>query len=352
MDIRLISFSEKGYDKAEEISSKLSGLQGREYDCTPYALEKYIKSDYTKPLEGGLDEWSRKGFDEADALIFVCACGIAVRAISPCVSHKAKDPAVIVVDELGRHVIPVLSGHLGGANRLAEKTAELIGAQAVITTATDINRRFSVDVFAQKNDLYITDMAKAREISSAVLKGEKIGLICDYGIKGSLPEELEQVNWEAVHDKNIHIGRKKDKKGYFLELIPRLYVLGIGCRKGKAFEEIEAIALKAAENAGIAMEDIGVLASIDLKKDEPGLKRLCRKYGLKSRFFSAEELAGVSGEFSSSQFVSAVTGVDNVCERAAIAASGGRLILPKQSAFGVTAAIGKKEEKELKITFE
>lgn len=352
MEIRLISFSEKGYDTAAKISSRLSHLQKNRYDCIPYALEKYVKDDNARPLTYGLDEWSRKGFAEADALVFVCACGIAVRAIAPHVKDKTKDPAVIVVDELGHHVIPILSGHLGGANMLAEEIAELIGSQAVITTATDINKKFSVDTFAKNNDLYITDMVKAKEISSAVLKGEKIGFICEYDIEGNIPEELELAASGAEYDKNIRIGNSSEEDGCFLDLIPKQYALGMGCRKGKSFQEIEAMALKAAEDAGITMDDICTLASIDLKKDETGFRELCKKYRIKSRFFSAEDLAGIPGEFSSSDFVSGVTGVDNVCERAAVAASDGYLVLSKQSAKGVTAAIAKRDEKELKIRFE
>lgn len=355
MEVRLISFSARGYDKAAEIAKKLSEDEGAgksEYYCRPYALKKYVKDDGASPLTCSLDEWTGEGFAQAEALVFVCACGIAVRAIAPYVKHKTEDPAVIVTDELGRYVIPILSGHLGGANRLAEEIAELIGAEAVLTTATDINERFSVDTFAKDNDLYITDMTKAKEISAEVLQGEKIGLLCDYEVEGELPKDLKMASDPLEFDKLIYIGTETCTDKGTMQLVPRMYSIGIGCRKGKSFEEIETFALKSVEDAGLSMRDIADVSSIDIKKDEPGIKALCKKYGLKSRFYTAKELSEVEGEFSSSEFVSEIVGVDNVCERAATKSAGGPLILPKRSQNGVTVAIAEKNKKEMKIRFE
>ena len=112
-------------------------------------------------------------FKEFDALIFLCACGIAVRSIAPYIQSKATDPAVLVIDDKGKFVISLLSGHLGGANALTEKIAELFQAIPVITTATDTGKKFSPDSFAIANDLILTDLNSAKEIASAVLNGEK-----------------------------------------------------------------------------------------------------------------------------------------------------------------------------------
>ena len=110
--------------------------------------------EYRAPEES-LEEWTRRAFHEKSALVFVGAMGIAVRTIAPLVKNKLEDRPVLVVDEMGMHVIPVLSGHVGAANELAGRIAVTIGAEPVITTATDLNNRFAIDVFACKNHLMI-----------------------------------------------------------------------------------------------------------------------------------------------------------------------------------------------------
>ena len=105
--------------------------------------------------------------------MFVGAAGIAVRLIAPWVQDKLKDPAVLVIDEQGRYAIPILSGHVGGCNELAEAAAQILGAEPVITTATDLRQAFAVDVFATENELVISDRELAKQISAAELRGEK-----------------------------------------------------------------------------------------------------------------------------------------------------------------------------------
>ena len=131
---------------------------------------------YQAVPEGGLSEWTKGGFSADDALIFVGACGIAVRSIAPYVRDKFQDPAVVCVDEAGQFVIPLLSGHVGGANRLAEMVASGIGAVPVVTTATDVEKKFAVDVFAKDHGFVITDRKLAKEISADILAGEPVGV--------------------------------------------------------------------------------------------------------------------------------------------------------------------------------
>lgn len=353
MEIRLISFSERGCTKAREIAKHLAEVDDVGTKCTAYSLKKHIKDNETLELNEGLDQWTEKHFAEADGLIFVCAVGIAVRAIAPYVQSKDKDPAVIVIDELGRYVIPALSGHLGGANKLAKEVAESIGAELVLTTATDINNKFAVDTFAKENDLYITDMTMAKKISAAILAGETIGFMCSYPLEGELPAQLEKVTEASMLPLNIYIGTEDKAFQNTLQLMPKNYVLGTGCRKEKDSLEFEKAVLEILEDANMPIEKIGTVASIDLKKDEKAIREFCRKYRIKKKFYAAEELLSVKGDFTASKFVSETTGVDNVCERAAVAASkGGALTLKKNSMTGVTVAIAKIDEKEVRINFE
>ena len=102
-----------------------------------------------------LKEWTARAFETADALVFVGAVGIAVRAIAPHIVHKSLDPAVVVIDEGGNFAVSLLSGHLGGANELARKIAAVTGAEAVITTATDVRGVFAVDEWARRQKLHV-----------------------------------------------------------------------------------------------------------------------------------------------------------------------------------------------------
>lgn len=274
-------------------------------------------------------------FGRFDALIFVCACGIAVRAVAPHLRSKMTDPAVVVIDDCGRFVIPVLSGHIGGANALAEQLAELIGAQAAVTTATDTGRHFSPDSFAAANGLIITDMDAAKAVAAAVLDGEKTGLVSDYEYV-DLPRDVS-----AGTDcrTGLYVG-SGDIKPFpvTLRLVPRNVVLGIGCRRGTDCGAIESAVVNALKAADIAAERVYAVATIDLKADEAGLLALCEKHGWELCTYTAEELRDVDGDFSTSDFVKSVTGVDNVCERSAVLCSGGKLVLRKTAADGVTVA--------------
>ena len=265
----------------------------------------------------------------------MCACGIAVRAIAPHLRSKTSDPAVIVIDDCVRFVIPVLSGHIGGANELARRLAELLGAQAVITTATDTGGHFSPDSFAAANGLIITDMSASKAIAAAVLYGEKVGFASEYAYI-NMPEELSA---DTSCRTGIYVGCcEKDPFPVTLKLVPRNVVVGIGCKRGTACEAIENAVISALETPGIALERVCSAATIDLKADEAGLLEFCEKHGLKLTAYSAQELMGTAGEFTKSDFVKSVTGVDNVCERSAVRCSGGRLILGKTAADGVTVA--------------
>ena len=285
-------------------------------------------------------------WDKYDALVFICACGIAVRTIAPHIVSKTTDPAVIVIDDRGRFVIPILSGHIGGANALAVRLAELLGAQAAVTTATDTGGHFSPDSFAVANGLIITDMNAAKFVASAVLSGEKIGLLSDYECI-NIPEEITE---SAKCRIGLYIGTEEKKPfPVTLKLVPKNIVLGIGCKRGTEFRAIDTLVRMSLHNADIPMERVAEIATIDIKKDEHGLLRFCEKYGFELRTYTAQELMETEGDFSSSMFVKKVTGVDNVCERSAVKCSGGRLIIRKKAANGVTLAAA---EKPLILDFE
>jgi cobalt-precorrin 5A hydrolase len=277
-------------------------------------------------------------FSSVDAMVFVGSTGIAVREIAPHVRDKATDPAVVSIDELGRFCVPLLSGHIGGANDLALELANALDATPVITTATDINKRFSVDAWAARNGYEIASLSRAKAVSAAILE-QDIPLQCDYPIMTKLPRGVIPGDSGAV---GIRISVYRDEPfERTLRLIPKVLHLGIGCRKGTDISVIrEAVDTVLKEN-NIDHRAVKCVASIDLKAEEAGLLVFCQEQKLPVIFFSAEELKTVSGDFTPSAFVQSITGVDNVCERAALIGAE-KLIVKKTARNGVTVALAEE----------
>ena len=285
---------------------------------------------------------------ERRAMLFVGACGIAVRAIAPYVKDKTTDSPVLVIDEQGAYVIPILSGHLGGANELAAALSEKINAIPVITTATDLNRKFAVDVFAKRNGLFLMNREGIVKVSSKVLEGETITLAIEAGHmekECQIPDEVRVVSYPTDSPVDIVITSEKPQVEATVWLKPREYVIGMGCRRGKEAEKIEAFICRSIKEAGVSIEQIFALASIEQKKEEQGFLSWSRKQKLPFLTYQAEELQQVHGTFQKSAFVKERVGVDNVCERAALKACGsrGKLIYEKHAEDGMTIAITKRE---------
>ena len=359
--ISVISFTENGRCLAREVQNCF-----KEWDIHCFTQEE-IK-------EQGLARWTKEQMEQRNTLLFIGACGIAVRAIAPNLVNKLQDSAVLVIDEMANYVIPILSGHVGGANELACMLAKRIGAVPVITTATDINGKFAVDVFARKNGLKIADRELAKEISAELLTGRKVGFFTDFLWNGTLPKGLCE---EQFCDRNIQItintdslkgsSKKRAKKeGYdtetgaeqkeidrsemrsegkaVLRLVPPVIILGIGCRKGTPAGQIQSAIHQLLKEQNLHPLSIAAIATIDLKKEEPGLLAAAETLQIPVICYSSEELAAVPGDFTESAFVKQITGVGNVCERAALKAArerGGYLVCHKTVYDGVTVAAAR-----------
>ncbi len=339
MTVWLIAYSRRGCGTALRAAQ---ALEARGSVCRVFAAEKHRVSERVEALKGPCADWARAGFAQADALVFCCAAGIAVRAIAPWVKSKKTDPAVIVVDETGRFAISLLSGHIGGANELTAAIAADLGATSVITTATDLNGLFAVDVFAEKNHLDIGSMLLAKEVSAALLEGETVGFCSDLPVRGAIPPELTS----GAARLGICVTADPEKAPYekTLRLTPRRYAAGLGCRRDKDPGEMERFFLERLKACGIGPRALRCIASVDLKREEPCLLALADKYRLPFLTYTASELNALPGEFSGSDFVKSVTGVDCVSERAALLASGGRLVCGKTTGEGMTFALAEYEE--------
>ena len=315
--IAIVSFTEKGTALGTRIQKALGGKL-----CDARREEGFSLAD-----------WTRQAFASCDALIFIGAAGIAVRAIAPHVHSKAADPAVLCVDESGRFVIPLLSGHLGGANALARRLAVLTEGTAVITTATDLNGVFAVDLWAKKQGMTVLQPERIKRVSSKILAGETVRIQSPWPIACEAPQ-LVQLGEPC--DAAVDFRPRDDEA---LQLVPRLLILGIGCRRCITAEQMEAQFVCFCRERHVLPQAIAGAASIDRKQDEAGLLAFCERRGLPLRFFSAEALRAAEGSFSASDFVENTVGVDNVCERSAVLAADGALIEKKYAAGGVTFAL-------------
>lgn len=324
--LQIMSFTLTGEALAKRVVLEIEKQQTR-YEAVSFSVKKECtQSEYVENLL----EWTSVQFEKRNAILFIGACGIAVRTIAPFVKEKLTDSAVLVMDEKGQFLIPLLSGHVGGANEFAVQLCAIVGAVPVITTATDVQGCVAIDVFATKHDLAMEPKAGIAKISSKVLEKKKLTL-------SIAPEYMKAVD--------IAIASKGYEKQAVLTLIPKEYVIGIGCRKGKDAEELIQFVDSVLKMQKIQWKQVKAIATIEIKKEEKAIAALAQRKAVPIFLFDAETLAQVQGDYTSSEFVKQQVGVDNVCERAAMAAcdGGGTLLLPKQTACGMTIAIAKSD---------
>lgn len=326
--IAVLAFSRQGIQTGEKIAVTLGASGAQLQKRVPDRLR-------TDGWEGfsSLKEEMEKLILHVDAFVFVGAAGIAVRAVAPFVCDKLKDPAVLVVDECGQFAIPLLSGHVGGANELARRLAEALSAIPAITTATDIHDVFSVDTFARQQHLAIVEKDEIKHLSGALLEGKPIGALtpeCGFLISGNPAGQPFQ---------------------HTLHLVPQDLVIGMGCRRGVPGEELYRFVTDTFDAHGWSLYRIRAVASVDAKKSEMGLNLLAERLGVPFLTYPADELKEQQGDFHSSGFVQQTVGVDNVCERSALCAAvhegwlpeGSRFeefcVLPKCAGDGMTLAV-------------
>lgn len=330
--IYIVAFSTKGCSTALNIAEEL------DQECRVFSKTTGNNTG-TEKIISSLSDWTGNAFREAESIVFVGATGIAIRAIASHLKNKAKDPAIVCVDELGRYSISLLSGHIGGANILTEQIALAIGAEPIITTATDINKKFSVDSFATLRNMAIGSMALAKDVSAAVLDGKFVGLKSDYPVKGNVPKELTKADEGELGIYITSNSIEPFKKT--LKLFPKNHILGIGCRKDTPKADIDKLVKSVLNVSDVSIKSVRLITSIDLKKKEKGLLEFADDNSIPTTFFSSEDLNALPNiGYSKSEFVVKITGVDCVSERSAMAASiGGELIVKKVSGNGVTVAL-------------
>ena len=303
----------------------------------------------------------RYAFKRYDGLIFIMASGIVVRSIAPFLKNKAEDPAVVVVDEKGRYVISLLSGHLGGANNLAKDIAKIIGAKPVITTATDVNNLPCIEDIAEKFHLVIDDIKKIKTVNAAFVNSGRVIFVDEdakrlKAIKGevgggkrgvdlkfykSIPQTRRcKADVYVVITPNSQLRTPNSKSRLLLR--PKNLTVGIGCDRGVKLKEVEGAYFSVFKKWDVSPLSVRNIASIDVKKDEKGLLKFAKKYNLKIDFYSKDKLADMPLPSGFSKFVMGKVGVGGVCEPAALKSAGTKRIWIKKQKIGrVTIAVAK-----------
>ncbi|MBU5675512.1 cobalt-precorrin 5A hydrolase [Alkaliphilus sp. MSJ-5] len=337
MKIACFSFTEEG----KALGDKIVCLSNKEQS-------KYIVQHFTNSqIEGGLRNLLGNAWEEYDGLIFISATGIAVRMITPYIKDKTLDPAVVVVDDLGRFSISLISGHLGGANELAQWVAYKIQGTPVITTASDNRGIESIDIFAKKNYYYMEDMESIKEITAMMIKGKTIGFYSEMDSVINynnllIIEDLENINIEvdgiiivtSSKIDNLHIP--------YTILRPKNINIGIGCRKDVEGERIIEAVKETLNINKFSEKSIKNIGTVEVKKNEAGILDTAQYFNSPLKIFTIEEIKSVEDKFNKSQFVKDTIGVYSVSEPCAFLL-GGEMVSKKSKYNGITISITKEK---------
>ena len=311
----IIAYTEAGLAIARSIAAS--------FDVEIFYKDKNID----KVLE---ERWS-----SLETIIFISATGIAVRKIAPLIKDKYTDPAVLVIDDKAKHVISLLSGHIGGANELAIDIAKAINAEPVITTASDNRGIEALDIFLRDHDFAYNSREALTMIMGAIVNNKKIYLKSDdFAFKyDNFTNDNNEADYSIIQDEGYMINDDKNT----LYIIKKKYNMGIGLRRGTDFAVLEKAFQTVLKETDINPKAIKRFGSIDIKKDEEALLELCKKYDRELIFYTADELNEVDVT-EKSDFVKKITGAYSVSEAAA-KLLGGKIILTKKIIDSITFSI-------------
>ncbi|OCL26132.1 hypothetical protein U472_08945 [Orenia metallireducens] len=337
MKLAIVALTESGSNLAKSLGNKIEGAE-------IYLPAKFNEGGGIYSFDNSLRELVAQLFKEYDGLIFIMALGIVVRVIAPYLADKRRDPAIVTIDETGENVISTLSGHLGGANTLTEKVAALLGANPVITTATDCHGKLAIDLLAQRLDCEMFPFENLKLANSAIVNDKPLNIFTDYQLE---LEEDENINLYPLKELEQREGfpvfitnKAIDLTAEYLQLVPKNIIIGIGCRKGISVAEVEEAIFYVLEKLQLRRESIKALATVDLKEKERGIIEAAYRLEVPLNIISRTEIKGVDFEYTSSEFVKEKIGVGGVCEPVAIlSGENPQLLLPKTIKGRVTVAV-------------
>lgn len=303
-------------------------------------------------------------FDKYEYILFIMATGIVVRTIAPLVTSKFSDPAILVTDEKGSNIISLLSGHMGGANEMTLHISDLINSNPVITTATDINKKSSLDMIAKKLNGHIVNFRdNVLDVNAMLVNGDAVGLYIDgeYNIdtRGftvldnskslessiSSDEELKKINLNTIvvisNKENLQIDKYYEDKYRIIKVTPRDIVIGIGCRRDTESHLLQDFLEDFLIKNNIDINSIKEIGSIEVKKDEKAIIDLSENLNVPFRVLSVEEISQVDYLFEKSEWVKKSVGVYSVAEPVAHLLSDGNVIIEKNKYKGITFSVGR-----------
>jgi cobalt-precorrin 5A hydrolase/precorrin-3B C17-methyltransferase len=348
--VAIVAVTRKGVELGQRLAKSLPG--SHLYVPAKFASEPEAgEYSFREPVTGVV----RGIFSRYDSLVLVMAAGIAVRSIATELEDKRQDPAVVVVDEAGKFAVSLLSGHLGGANEMAGTVASVIGAQPVLTTASEVSGTIAIDLLGREFGWELENEANVTRVSAALVNGDGVGVYQDAGER----------TWQETLPENIHIFNSLDdlvSSGSAALVItdklvgrehraplsraviyrPRSLVVGIGCNRGTGAAQIDEAVGQVFREQGLSLKSVRNIATITLKQDEEGLLEFARNHNLPVAYFEKGALRLKTGPSEPSEIVLKRVGTPGVCEPAALLSSGSTgLVVPKMKLGGVTVAVAR-----------
>ncbi|AKP66212.1 cobalt-precorrin 5A hydrolase [Companilactobacillus ginsenosidimutans] len=345
--IAIVSITNTGTKLGASVKKVLS-----DHDVLLYAPSRIADANVDVSIEKGeFTTTVQNLFTEMDCLILIMATGIAVRTISPVIEDKTTDPAVLVIDELGKHVISLLSGHVGGANEWTTQLSEQLGADPVITTATDTEKVASIDVLAKRlNAWYPNFKENTKLINRKLAEHEKVYLYVEDYFLNEIPtlNGFTKIPKDEISESDdapiVIVSDQTDfeKHDNVIHVVPKLNALGVGCRKNVTYEMMQTNFALFMSMHHLAWDSIAVIASIDVKQNEAAIQYLANTLHAETEFHSAEELSEVDINYPSSEFVKKTVGVGNVASSSANFVSGNVVSIEQFKGKEITMALSHK----------
>ena len=352
-DYAVVAITKHGVELARKLGNSFQ-------NADVYYMNKFEKGDEdAKDIQlftGSIRLLLPSLFEAYKGLIIIISLGAVVRMIAPLLKDKKTDPAVVVIDDKGEHVISVLSGHIGGANELTKEVAAALKARPIITTASDVQGTIPVDLFGKRFGWVWDSAEKLTPVSAAVVNEEKIAVVQESGEKEwwhygpSIPENIKLYHSvaEALKEKPdaalviTHRNLSEEENLIIHNGVlyrPKVIVLGMGCNRGTSSEEIEAVIDETLEELNFSKKSVKALCTIDLKKDEAGLIEVANKNRWEFIYFTPNELNSIKIH-DPSETVFKYTGAYGVSEPAALLYSGAeKLALTKKKSGNVTISV-------------
>lgn len=305
----LYAFSKQGLAKAKEI------MQGLQLPCALYSV---YEDSTAHPIEHGkMQEIIQTTWTEFDAHIFIGAAGIAVRSIAPYLNRKSLDPAVVSCSDRGKYVISLVSGHIGGANRLARKIARITGGEACISTATDSRDITGIDEIAMLEQARILNPDAIKTINSALLHNEQLAFIGNRDVFDKYFQN-SNVRYCAENSENLPCiywdkTPQNTQSDTELYIETKAFVLGIGCKKDTSPALLKQAVEQFLQKYHLSPAHIAKITSCEHKKDEQAILKLAKVFNIPVEFYKEEELNQIDVP-NPSQKAEQETGTKSVAE--------------------------------------